>query len=424
MKLYDDKTKNVIKSGTQLLIMEIDSSEDVTFKASYIVASDLHCAGKITALFDLIVYGNVNAEEIDVKGRFVCLGSCSVSRTIVVQDQIWCEELRANSITCHNIIVVQSIDADKINADGNILVGKTLAIEEKVQTFQNVICGETAYGAGKIAASRILTVEPLDLDDGEEAIESPFLFAPQMSSCEDPKLAKLSAKYASTNDYISYIKNLSVNTDVSAQARFQKYLAAMKKVESVYPSGLSKLKDVSLLFWMIEISESKYFYGWNRINEWTGVLLNHFRSIVERKAIRLQEPKPALKLEKGNVVSHSNFGKGIVRAINIVVLKGKPSKIAVIDFETSGEKKFPLPGSLKFFTVLSEREEPSSDKQKVTLQCDVSSYSEWVSFMYLIDQHKEFLGKDLYEFVYGVLLAKIGLKSKFVEDRFIEKRRN
>ena len=62
--------------------------------------------------------------------------------------------------------MAQSIDADIVQADGNIIIGKTLAVEEKAQTYQKVICGETAYGAGKIIASTILTSEPLDLDDG------------------------------------------------------------------------------------------------------------------------------------------------------------------------------------------------------------------------------------------------------------------
>lgn len=421
MKLYDDKSKSVVKSGTQLLITNINSSEDVTFKASYIVSSDLRCTGKITALFNLIVYGNVYAEEIDVKGRFVCMGSCTVSGTIVVQDDIWCEDIKANSIMCHSRIVSQSIDADSIIADGNIIVGKTLAVEEIAQTFQNIICGETAYGAGKIVALRILTAEPLDLDDGEEAIESPFQYVPELSSCADPEVAKLSTKYAGSNDYSRYIKKLLKNADKATSNQLHKYLKVLKAVEAVYPSELSKLKDISLLLWMIEVLDSEYFKGWNGVKEWTGALLEHFKSIADGKAIGIQEAKPATKLEKGYQILHFNYGKGTVRTVNSAIVKGKPANIAVIDFESVGEKKFPLPESLKFFTVLSEKEESSSDQRKASIQCDVSSYSEWISFLYLVFQHKDYLGKDLYEIVYGLLLSKLGLKSKFVMERFKEK---
>lgn len=95
MILYDDKTINTIKNGTQLVIPFVDTDEDITFKASYVVASNLRSSGKISALFDLVVLGNVDAEEIDIKGRFICLGNCNVSGTIVVQNDMWGEDIQA-----------------------------------------------------------------------------------------------------------------------------------------------------------------------------------------------------------------------------------------------------------------------------------------------------------------------------------------
>ena len=201
MIAYDDKTSNAISAGTKLLIPSCHSSEDVTFKASYIVSSDLSCRGKITALFDLIVFGDVNADEIDVKGRFICMGHCKVSGSIVVQNDMWCEDIQATSITCHDRIVTQSINADNIFVDGSIIVGKILTIEQIAQTNQNVICGETAYGAGKIIASRILTGEPLDLDEGEDALQNPFTYSPKTQSELAIKISTQSAKYVKNNDY-------------------------------------------------------------------------------------------------------------------------------------------------------------------------------------------------------------------------------
>ena len=196
MRLYDDKTKNAISTGNKLLIPDIDSTEDIVFKASYIVSASISCKGKITALFDLIVFGDVRAEEIDVKGRFVCMGQCTVSNSIIVQNDIWCEHLQANTITCHDRIIAQSIDANTVFAESNIIIGKTLAIEKKAQTYQTVICGETAYGAGSIAATKILTSEPLDLDEGEEAIEKPFQYMPKNNACGISYLSEESAKYS------------------------------------------------------------------------------------------------------------------------------------------------------------------------------------------------------------------------------------
>ena len=134
MILYDDKAKDAIKAENQLIFPNINESDDITFKASYIISGNLHCSGKIAALFDLIVFGDVVAEEVDVKGRFVCMGRCSISGTITVQSDIWAEDIQAKCVICQDRIVAQSIDADTVVADGNIIIGKTLAIEEKAKT--------------------------------------------------------------------------------------------------------------------------------------------------------------------------------------------------------------------------------------------------------------------------------------------------
>lgn len=421
MILYDDKTKNAIKTGNQLLYPNINQFDDVTFKASYIISGDLHCTGKISALFDLIVFGDVIAEEMDIKGRFVCMGRCDISGTIIVQNDIWAEDIQANSVVCHDRIVAQSIDADTVIADSNIIIGKTLAIEKKAQTYQNIICGETAYGAGKIVASSILTAEPLDLDDGEDALESPFQYAPKSSSSGNTELSRESAKYALNNDYSGFLSELMKIPDESMQVRFGYYLTVLKAVEMAYPSSISEFKDAALLIWMIEISHSDYFKDWPKVKEWTEAVLAHFKDMSEGKTAGLHEAKPATKLDKGYTVLHSKFGRGIVRSIFQMSSKGKLSRMAVVEFELYGEKKFPLPDSLKFFSILSEHEAPPADEVKSSIQCNINGYSEWLSALQSIHIHKEYLGTSLYNTVYSLLLSKLGLKPKFVEDRFKEK---
>ena len=421
MILYDDKTKNVIKSGNHVLIPSINSNEDITFKASYVISEDLSCSGKVSALFDLIVFGDIHAEEINVKGRFVCMGHCFVSGAIVVHDDIWSEDIQADSVTCYDKIVAQSIDAVTVVADGNIIIGKTLAIEEKAQTYQNVICGETAYGAGKIVASNILTVEPLDLDDGEEALESPFQYTPKSGSSRNTELSKESIKYAQDNDYLGYLSMLMKVPDRSAQKHFGKYALILKAVEMAYPAFLSDFKDVSILIWMIEISQSEYFKGWDKITEWTEAVLIHFKDIAEGKEPGGNEARPATTLCEGYTVLHHKYGRGIVRSVLQTTSGGKASSMAKVDFENHGEKKFPLPDSIKFFSILSEGELLSADEVKASTQCTIESYSEWLFSLQVINQYKEYLGSNLYDMAYGLLLGKLGLKPKFVEDRFKEK---
>lgn len=421
MILFDDKTKNAIKAGTQLIFPAINQPDDITFKASYVISGDLNCDGKVSALFDLIVFGNVTADEIDIKGRFVCTGRCSISGAVIVQNDIWAEDITANSIMCHDRIVAQSIDAGTVIAEGNIIIGKTLAIEEKAQTYQNVICGETAYGAGKIVASSILTAEPLDLDDGEESLESPFQYAPKSSSSGSSELTKESAKYAKDNDYSGFLSQLMKTPDEKLQKQFSRYLSVLKAVEMAYPSSISEFKDVALLIWLIEIENSVYFRDWDKVTEWTDSVLSHFRNMADGKVAGLHEPKPATSLGKGYTVLHPKYGRGTVRSIIQTSSKGKISRMATIDFELHGEKKFPLPDSLKFFSVLSEHEAPSADEVKAAIQCNIENYAEWLLALQLINNYKEYLGTSLHSAIYGLLLAKLGLRPKFVEDRFKEK---
>lgn len=421
MILYDDKAKGAIKADNRLIFPDIDELDDLTFKASYIVSGNLRSTGKISALFDLIVLGDVTAEEIEIKGRFVCMGQCHINGTIVVQNDIWAEDIQAKSVVSQDRIVAQSIDADAVVAEGNIIIGKTLAIEEMAKTYQKVICGETAYGAGKIVAASILTAEPLDLDDGIEALEDPFQYAPTSSDSGDTELSKESAMYARNNDFHGFLSKLMKIPDEKMKVRFGHYLTALKAVEMAYPQGISEFKDISLLIWLIEISNSVYFKDWPEIKEWTEAILAHFKEMAEGKSLGLHAPRPAEKLDKGYTVLHKHYGKGIVRSILKTSVGGQVSYTAIVEFEHYGEKKFPLPASLNFFSVISEHEAPSADEVKSSIQCNVDGYAEWLSALQLIYLHKEYLGTSLYNVIYSLLLSKLGLKPKFVEDRFKEK---
>lgn len=419
MILYDDKTPDAIKNENQLLFPGIDHEDDITFKASYIISGDLRCVGKVSALFDLIVFGDVSADELDIKGRFVCMGRCSISGTMTVQGDIWAEDIQAASIICHDRIFTQSVDADTVAADGNIIIGKTLAISKKAQTYRNVICGETAYGSGSIAAASILTVEPLDLDDGAYAVESPFQYVPDPGPSSS-ELSKESASYAMQNDYSGFLAELMKRPNASAQVRFGRYLSALKAVDLAYPAAISEFKDAALLIQMIEISHSDYFKDWPKVKEWTDAVLSHFKKMSEETA-GLHEPKPAIKLEKGDTVLHRTYGLGVVCSLQRTYSNGKPAYVAVVSFERYGEKRFPLPDSLKFFSIVSEREASSAAAAKASIQCNVGSYSEWLSALQSIYVYKEYLGAGLYHTLYGLLLSKLGLKPRFVEERLKEK---
>src|SRR5665647_216725 len=149
MTTYNDKTIGIVASDGRFILPYCIDCDDVTFKASYIVASNIKCKGKITALFDLIVIGDLEANEIDVKGRFLCMGKCKAD-TIIVYDEIWSEEITAISIETNSRITAQALKAKTIIAEGSILIARTLDIGSTAESKKAIICGETVFGSGII----------------------------------------------------------------------------------------------------------------------------------------------------------------------------------------------------------------------------------------------------------------------------------
>lgn len=421
MILIDEKTEGVTKVGKQLSVQAINGSDDVTFKASFIVLSDLYCEGKVTALFDLFVVGDIKAKDLDIKGRLVCLGSCSVDGAIIVQNDIWAEDIEADSVFCHDRIVAQSIDATQISAEGSIVVGKTLAVEDRAQSNQSIICGETAFGAGKLIATEIITAEPLDLDDGEEALEKPYQYNPKKLSAPPVTITSDISAFSATNNYKGLLEKLTTVPDERIKGKYQKYLKVLNTVSDAFPEKISTLTDASLLIWLIEIMNDNYFKNWTTIIQWGEAVKDHFTDMAEGIFSSNQPPRPADKLLKGYVVSHAKYGEGNVTDIVDTNDNSKATQMAIIDFLQYGVKKFPIPNSLKFFEIISERAITSKEDVKQIIECNVDSYSEWVTALESINRNKDYLGSNLYEIIYERLLSMIGLKAKFVEDRFKEK---
>lgn len=294
MTTYDDKTKGVIESGRRFILPSFKPCDEATFKASYIVASNVKCNGKITALFDLIVLGDIEATELDIKGRFVCLGSCEVSGSIVVQNEIWVNDIRASNIETHDRIVAQDIDGGTIVADGSIIVGKILAVEKIAKSEKNILCGETAYGAGKVAANTVITGEPLDLDDGEEAVVSPNMYRPSAAQSQTLTSAAATAEtvdlisrgemeYAPLGNFRDYLDFLiSDSCDDECKVKFAHWRNVICEAETVCQSRIVEYKNVAMTIWLSEIVGSAYFKNWDKIGDLFNAFENHFKSLIQR----------------------------------------------------------------------------------------------------------------------------------------------
>ena len=349
MTTYDDKTKSIIKSDGRFVLPLFSECEDTTFKASYIVASDVNCKGKITALFDLIVLGNLEATELDVKGRFMCLGNCEVSGSIIVQNEIWVNNVRAANIETRDKIIAQDVDGDTIIADGGIVIGKILAVENLAKSDKNILCGETAYGAGKVVAKTIITGEPLDLDDGEDSVVSPDVYTP-VNSSELPFptlestdiLLRGKTEYEPNENYNGFLELLiTITNDDENKAKFTRWKNVLNEAETTFQIGIGEHTNIATLIWLSEIIGSVYFKNWNSIDHLFKTFENHFMTLVK------------------------------------------------------------------------------TDKNSVG--CTISSYDEWLDALIALNRFGALINGDVYNVAYELVIANLGLKTKFVAERLNEK---
>ena len=411
MAVYDDKTPGIINSGNYSMISNVKSRTEAVFKASYIVASGIQVDGKITALFDLIVIGDVSAHDIDVKGKFVCIGNCNVQNSLTVQDKLFVKEIKAKSIEVHDDITAQEIDVDVLKADGNIIVGQTLATEELAYSEQNILCGETAYGAGRISAHAIITGEELDMDDGEEAIVEPNKIV--FDNTDSPKNTS-SKKYAVKNDFESYLGELSENsgTDEMQEYAFFRWLRILKKVADVKKQPSFECCDIGLLLGLTEIRFSEYFYNWSTIAEWQSEFLDKFNKMSNGEGIN-----PAAKLDINNLsiglrLVHSYYGVGTITDIK----KQEYTMVKVL-FENKKEISFQMEIALKFFS----RTDAETKEEIINKLCiQPEEFEEWASYLKILRVYGHMFSPKLVDRTLELLCSKLGIKSKFILDRIQE----
>ena len=412
MAVYDDKTLGIIKSGNYSMISSVKSRTEAVFKASYIVASGIQVEGKITALFDLIVIGDVVAHDIDVKGKFVCLGNCQVGNSVTVQDKLFVKEIRAKSIEVHDDITAQEIDVDVLRADGNVIVGQTLATEELAYSEQNILCGETAYGAGRISAHAIITGEELDMDDGEDAVVDPNKIVFDDNGGNQKSVN--GKKYAEKNDFESYLGELLDNCgmDDIKQYTVVRWLRILKKVCEVEQQINFECYDVGLVLGLTEIRFSEYFSGWETIAKWQKDFLEKFNKMANGESVS-QETKLTVKtLSVGQRLVHSTYGIG-----SIVDIKKKDKTLVEVLFDSGKKLSFQMEIALKFF---SRADAPTAEEIISKLYIKPEEFEEWANYIQILEVYGHMFSPKLNECAMDLLCSKIGVKSKFVLDRIKE----
>lgn len=420
--IFDDKSKGVIASGKALIYYTSIKEDELIFKATYYVVGNIVCRGKLSALFDLIVIGDVFADEADIKGRFVCTGKCQISKTLTVQNDIWADNIEADRIICHENCLAQELDAGDVDVEGNITIGKAFGIERIAQCNQRIICGETIYGAGKVITDMVITGDPIDLDEGEESLLSPNTY----STKKDNKKATTGSalkdcieSHKGSSDYKVFLKDIVLKCEPDEKEKAKHYLTVLEEATSITSSKtkMKDLHDARILLSILDLENSNWFEGWSSIQTLRDTLLNHFESFAKGVFPYSDAPRHPKDLNIGDCVNHITFGKGKV------TLKERTASgcMITVSFPAHGVKKFIIPNSLDKFTIISNGSNTSGSTESTAIMCKVSGYNDWLECLTIMYHSSKYLSSVLYNAIYDDLMSNLGLKAKYIADRFNEK---
>lgn len=183
----------------------------------------------------------------------------------------------------------------------------------------------------------------------------------------------------------------------------------------------SSCRDLSLLVWLTEIVYSDYFAGWEILEQWYCRLTKVFEKLCHNIPPVEAEPTDLKSLALNDVVSHDVFGQGIIENIT-----NTPSgKQFSVNFQRYGVKKFMfVPSTIVHFKLIAREGTNYAGEfvdYKNSITCTAADYSEWIDLLRVLNTYGKYFETDLFNLAFDLVTAQLGLKGKFVEDRFREK---
>ena len=146
------------KIGGTNVISAIHSNEKLMFNESYTILGNKLSAPSIYACYDLTVIGDVETEELEVKGNLFVIGNIKAKSVSCLKTITCVGDLEAERIIC-NEIVADNINCHFLSCLGNVIVRAVIDVEESLETNESVISGEGILGGGKFSAKNAVACE-------------------------------------------------------------------------------------------------------------------------------------------------------------------------------------------------------------------------------------------------------------------------
>lgn len=156
-----DKSDTII--GKKNILESFESKDVVIFNESYTVVGETLAAKKISALYDLTVIGDLEADEILVNGNLTVIGNINSNKLNCANYLICQGSIESKEIDVGNIIA-DSIRCGSFNCEGNAIVKNTIDIDDNCKVERVLFAGEGIVGAGSFSALNAIANEYFEFD--------------------------------------------------------------------------------------------------------------------------------------------------------------------------------------------------------------------------------------------------------------------
>lgn len=162
MSKYIQFDTSSMRIGEKNVIAAVQSVEKLMFNESFTVLGSLLKAPSIYASYDLTVIGDIEVDELVVRGNLFVVGNVT-ARSVSCQKAIICNgDLNVKKIAS-NEIVANNIKCHSLFCDGNIFVRAVIDVEESLETNESVISGEGILGSGNFSAKNAVAGEYFEI---------------------------------------------------------------------------------------------------------------------------------------------------------------------------------------------------------------------------------------------------------------------
>ena len=149
--------------GGKNVIQAIQSDKRLMFNESYTVMGAKLKTPSVYACYDLVVVGDIETEELDVRGNLLVTGnikarSISCLKTITCNGDIDAETIAGSEITADNIT------CNSLSCNGNVIVRSVIDVQQSIVTDKSVMTGEGILGSGRFSAKNAVAAEYFEFD--------------------------------------------------------------------------------------------------------------------------------------------------------------------------------------------------------------------------------------------------------------------